>query len=345
MHKLNIVAIVLAALLFVANIFQFWWWHKQNAEQADEYLQQVAALNATIAQYGDDVTIYTVAKPVKAGDEVTAEVLKPTKTYTSLLTDQYVTDTSTITGRFFKVAVEPGAALYKNMFMDDELEDDMRDRDITLDRMTVGIQVGDYIDIRTTLPYGDDYVILAHKRVYDINENTIKLHLNEIEWNTIQGAYIDYYLNKDYGMTIYADRYLEPGLQQSAVKFYAVPSNIAALMQKNPNILDKEGAASLNQWRKSLEEILVLFRTDDDTIESDAGKLSSGRSEFSSKVETDRKAQAEEDAQKAEEEAAAEEENTQTVSDDFWADDTASDDASDDTTASDTASDTDGGDQ
>lgn len=318
MRKINIVAIVLAALLLIANIFQFWWWHRLNEEQAQEYLQQVAALNATIASYGEDVTIYTVGKPVKAGDEVTPDILKPTKTYTSLLTDQYVTDTSSITGRYFKIAVEPGSALYKNMFMDDELEDDMRDRDITLDRMTVGIEEGDYIDIRVTLPYGDDYVVLAHKRVYAINDNTIKLHLNEIEWNTYQGALIDYYLNKDYGMTIYADRYIEPGLQQSAIRFYAVPGNIAALMQKNPNILDKDEAASLNQWRKSLEEILVLFRDDEDTIDSDAGKLSGGRSTFNEKIESDRKQKAEEDAAAAEEAAQQEE---QTVEDDFWAED------------------------
>lgn len=310
--------LITAIVLLIINIFQFCWWRKINKDQAEEYLQQVAALNATIAKYGDDVTIYTVNRAVKAGDEVKLEDLKEAKCYSSLLTDQYVTDTSDIVGRYYKIAVEPGSSLFKNMFMDDELEDDMRDRDITLNRMTVGLEVGDYIDIRVTLPYGDDYVVLPHKRVYAINENTIKLHLNEIEWNTYQGALIDYYLNADYGFTIYADKYLEPGLQQSAIRFYAVPSNIAALMQKNPNILDKEEAASLNQWRKSLEEILVLFRDDEDTIDSDASKLAGGRGAFNEAIENDRKSKAEADAAEAEEQAQQEE---QAVEDDFWAED------------------------
>ena len=36
--------------------------------------------------------------------------------------------------------------------MAEVIEDDMRDRDIVLDRITVGIEEGDYIDIRITMP-------------------------------------------------------------------------------------------------------------------------------------------------------------------------------------------------
>ena len=89
-------------------------------------------------------------------------------------------------------------------------------------------------------------------------------------------------------------------------------------MQKNPNILDKEEAASLNQWRKSLEEILVLFRDDEDTIDSDASKLAGGRGAFNEAIENDRKSKAEADAAEAEEQAQQEE---QAVEDDFWAED------------------------
>ena len=32
---------------------------------------------------------------------------------------------------------------------------------------------------------------------------------------------------------LYATRYVEPGLQQDAIAYYAVPDNIAALLQKN----------------------------------------------------------------------------------------------------------------
>ena len=201
--------------------------------------------------------------------------------------------------------------------MFEEVDDTLRDRDIVLDRITVGIAVGDYVDIRMTMPYGDDYVVIPHKRVYGINEGTIKLYLTELEWNTYLGAEVDYYLNKEYGCTIYADKYVEPGLQQDAVAYYAVPTNIAALLQKNPNIVDKEAAGSLNEWRESIEQLLVIFRDEEDTVDSDGTKLSTGRSEFNEAVNSDRMTLSEAEAEAFEDVTAEESEE---IGDDYWDD-------------------------
>lgn len=178
------------------------------------------------------------------------------------------------------------------------------------------------------MPYGDDYVVLSHKRVYSITENTIKLYLTELEWNLYQGAMVDFFLNTEYGCVIYADKYVEPGLQQKAVNYYAVPSNIAALLQKNPNIVDKEEAASLNDWRKSLEELLVIFRDNDDTVDADGSRLATGRAGLNDAVNTDQSAYSE--AKKEAEELAAEQEAEAEAGeegDDYWDEDPTSDSA------------------
>lgn len=317
MRKVNIVIVVLAVFLLIGNIAQFVYWNKANATTIEKYTADIANLQLQLDSFGNRVTVYTVSSAVKAGDVVTEDMLIPLDTYETMVTEQYITNTTDVVDRFFKIAVNPGTPLLSNMFMDEELDATARDRDIVLDRMTVGLEVGDYIDIRITLPYGDDYVVLPHKRVYAINEETIKLYLTEYEWNVYQGALIDYFLNADYGCTLYADRYIEPGLQQEAVAFYAVPTNIAALLQKNPNIVDKREASSLNEWRQQMEQLLVLFRTDEDTIEADADRLSSGRSELNEGVESDRAAEAEARAE-AEEEAANSED---VITEDFWTDD------------------------
>ena len=319
MHKLNIGLIVAVVILVILNVFQFSWWRKMNDKISATYSAEIANLEKTISAYGTEVDVYTVVDAVKSGDEITEDNIEVMKMYSSLMTEQYVTDVNSILGKYYKIAVNPGTPIMKNMTMDEELVDSMRDRDIVLDRMTVGIEEGDYIDIRMTMPYGDDYVVLSHKRVYGINDGTIKLYLSELEWNTYQGALIDYFLNKEYGCTLYADRYIEPGLQQSAINFYAVPTNIAALLQKNPNIVDKEEAASLNEWRRSLEELLVIFRDEEDTVDADGGRLASGRSEINEAVESDRKTT---DEVKAEEEAlAAEQGSEDEVGEDFWSED------------------------
>lgn len=312
MRKVNIVFVVLTVVFLGINIFQFLWWKNINTETAEKYTAELASLQATLDSIGDRVTVYTVSSSKKAGDEILQEDIEEMWTYSTLITDQFVTNPDDIVGRYFKVAVNPGTTILKNMVMDEELIDSMRERDITLNRLTVGLEVGDYIDIRMTMPYGDDYVVLSHKRVYEINDATIKLYMSELEWNIFQGALIDYYLNSEYGCVIYGDKYVEPGLQEEAVNFYAVPDNIAALLQKNPNIVDKVEAASLNEWRQSIDEILVLFRDEDDTIDVDAAKLFSGREEYNGNVQGDYEAQ-----KAAREQAEAEAlENGETVTDD-----------------------------
>lgn len=326
MRKVNIVFVVLTVVFIGLNIFQFMWWKNVNTETAEKYTAELATLQATLDSIGDRVEVYTVNSSKKAGDEILDKDIEVMWTYSTLITDQFVTNPDDIIGRYFKVAVNPGTTILKNMVMDEELIDSMRERDITLNRLTVGLEVGDYIDIRMTMPYGDDYVVLSHKRVYEINDSTIKLYMTELEWNIFQGALIDYYLNSEYGCVIYGDKYIEPGLQEEAVNFYAVPDNIAALLQKNPNIVDKVEAASLNEWRQSIDEILVLFRDEEDTIDVDASKLFSGREVYNGNVQGDYEAQkAAREQQEAEDlEAAAEEAEMEDfgtdeeVSDDFW---------------------------
>lgn len=318
-NKINIGVIAALVICVILNIFQFIFWRSTNNTVTEQYTSEIAKLEQTIAGYGSEVTVYTVTSAVKAGDEIKEENLEPMKMYSSLMTEQFVTDTTDIVGRYYKIAVNPGTPIMLNMAMDEELDDTLRDRDIVLDRITVGLQVGDYIDVRITMPYGDDYVVIPHKRVYGINETSLKIYLTEYEWHVYQGALIDYFLNEEFGATIYADKYVEPGIQQEAIAYYAVPTNIAALLQKNPNIVDKEQAASLNEWRQSLEELLVIFRDEEDTVDSDGSKLSAGRAELNEAVESDRQTQLEAEAEGIDDSgmSGVEEE----VPEDFWEED------------------------
>lgn len=321
MRRVNVVLVVATALLLVLNIVQFVVWRQINVNTAETYAASIADLNATIARYGPNVTVYTVSNGVKAGDLVQASNLQSYTIPSSVDSDQYVHNIDDIVGRVFKIAVNPGTPITSNMTMAEAIEDDMRDRDIVLDRITVGIEEGDYIDIRITMPYGDDYIVLSHKRVYGLGENTIKLYLTEFEWMQYQGAMVDYYLNQAYGASIYADKYVEPGIQQAAVKYYTVPTNIAALIQKDPNIIDKSEANDLNSWRQSIEELLIIFRDEEDTVDVDGGKFATGRSDFNDRVNTDRSTRAEEDAENAENEVEDEaEEEFDFGDDDEWSD-------------------------
>lgn len=320
MKKLNVTFIILTVVLLAVNIGQFMWWKGVNAETASQYTAELANVQAQLDSIGSRVEVYTVTTAKMAGDIINEEDITSMWTYSTLLTDQYVTNKSDILGKYYKIAINPGTAITSNMVMEEEISDTTRDHDIIFDTIPVGTHPGDYIDVRMTMPYGDDYVVLSHVRVQEINDETVKVYLDEMQWNVYQGALVDYFLNQDYGCTLYATKYIEPGLQQDAVEFYAVPDNITALLRKNPNILDKSRVTTMSEWRASIEELLVLFRTDEDTVESDSSKLNGGRANLTTAVTTDFDTRAEEEktlAEQAAEEAANED---AAVEDDTWSD-------------------------
>lgn len=325
MQKLNIGITVVCALFLILNIVQFVVWRNANIASAEKYTSEIATLEQTINSYGASVTCYTVKSAVKAGDIVDINNITPITFMSSTVTDQHITDTDVLKDKVFKIAINPNTPITSNMLMDEVLEDDARDRDITLDRMTVGISEGDYIDIRMTMPYGDDYIVLSHKRVYAVNDNTIKLYMTELEWATYLGARIDYMLNADYGLVLYADKYVEPGIQQSAVAYYAVPENIASLLSKNPNIIRDTDVDLIDQMkttRNNLNELLVIFRDELDTVDSDAAKFATGRSAFNTAVNSDRQTERA-NAEQEENNGSTDDEGdvyTDEIGEDFWED-------------------------
>lgn len=323
MQKVNIGVIAACILFIVLNIIQFIVWRNANIASAEKYTNEIATLEQTINSYGASVTCYTVKSAVKAGDIVDMNNITPITFMSSTVTDQHIQDTNILKDKVFKIAVNPNTPITTNMLMEEVLEDDARDRDITLDRITVGISEGDYIDIRMTMPYGDDYIVLPHKRVYAVNDNTIKLYLTEMEWATYLGARIDYMLNASYGLTLYADRYIEPGIQQSAVAYYAVPENIATLLSKNPNIIrdtDTDLIGQMQTTRNNLNELLVIFRDELDTVDSDAAKFAAGRATFNAAVNSDRQTAQSEADQNAQNNDNGGDVYTDEIGEDFWDD-------------------------
>lgn len=300
--------VILAILLVLCTGLSIFIGMKSKAKVVAKYEDEQAKLLATINAYGKEVTVYTVKSSVIAGEEITRDNVVTMTQYSSSVTDQMVTNIDEILGKEFKIALSNGTPITYNMVMEEPIQADTRDHDITVDSWPVGLVAGDYIDIKITMPYGDDYVVVPHKRVQEVNENTLKLHLTTDEWSRYVGAFVDYSLNEAYGATIYADKYVEPGLQVAAVAYYAVPNNIAALLQKNPNVVDKEAVGATNEWRSSIEELLTIFRDTEDTVDTDGATLAEKRAEYNQAVmadvntERDEAADAEANAEEEEEE-------------------------------------------
>lgn len=280
--------IVITVVVFIlTNGLQFFLWYRHNASLVNSLKAEISTLSSTIEALGPIETVYTVNGTVKPGSEILDEHITEMSLPSSMISEPYVTNPADIVGKLYKVAVNPGTPLTNDMIMDRTIDDTTRDVDIVVDRWTVGLTVGDYIDFRITLPYGDDYIAISHLRIESIGSATLKVYMNEAQWQIYQGALVDYYLNVAKGASIYVTKYVEPGVQKSAETYYAVPENVKAIMLVDPNIIDKAEATANSSMRESIKEILDSLKTENDTVDAEAGALSGGRGEYNTAVNAD----------------------------------------------------------
>lgn len=303
----RVIVVLLLLLLVLTNGAQFFLQRSSKLKLEEEHAAEVASLQATIQAYGTNVTCYTVPVTVMSGDLITEDSIVEFDMPSSYITDQCITNPDEIIGKYFKIPITYGTCITYDMVMSEDIYDDTKDYDIWVDSWTVGLKVGDYIDLNIIYPYGDVYTVFSKKRIYAVNGNTLKVYLNKGEYMNYQGAFVDYALNKDYGTSLNAVRYVEPGLQQAAVSYYAPPDNIAALIQADPNVVDKQAYADIAAWRGSIDDLLILFRDEEDTVDVDGAKLAGMRETYNGAVKTDATTEAE---------AVVEEEET--TEDDMW---------------------------
>ena len=267
-------AVIAAGTYFGADYF-----HKQELGQLTS---QIATLNANLDAIGEIVECYTVSTETFPGQEITEEMVTTQSIPISLKNDTFASKDE-IVGLYSKIAITPGTPITRDMVMMENIVDSLREVDISGNRWPIGLQVGDYVDLRITYPRGEDYVVLSHKRVLDIVDQTLKVHMTEEEQTLYQSALVDFYLSRGYGTDLYLTKYIEPGIQEPAVVFYSVPENIASTLQYNPNIVDQAQVAVTGALRANIEESRRKFNDEDDS----GALIKAGRDELNSKVNSD----------------------------------------------------------
>jgi len=283
----SILIIAATVLLFVGtNAGQYYaiWKPKQADMKAEyegkltdmkvEYEGELASLQEQINRIGPLVNIWTIrdgGQSLYPGKEIQYEDLEQRKIPESLLVPSLILEPDTVVGKYYRVSLEAGTPLSMDLVMEQPVDDTTREYDVVAGIMPIGLRVGDYVDFRIVYPLGEDYIVLPHKRIQAINEKSVKLLLNETEIHFYQAALIDYFLSKDKGAALYMTKYLEPGIQQPASQFYAIPKNIEAIMLADPNIA-KSPNDQINDPIRSMIEI-------GNSIVSDevGGKINSGR--------------------------------------------------------------------
>ena len=135
-----------------------------------------------------------------------------------------------------KIDVPAGTIVTKAMIYEDGYERDASERiqEYNMIALPSNLKNGDHIDIRLTMPTGQDYIVLAKKEVEGTTNTGLWLKVTEQEILTMNNAIVESYILP--GSKLYAIPYTEAGVQEPATTTYPVGAAVIDLIDKNPNI-------------------------------------------------------------------------------------------------------------
>lgn len=171
-----------------------------------------------------------------------------------------------------KLDLSIGTVLTEEMLYQDdsEVRDDLRKQEYNMISLPVQMEVGDYIDIRLTIPTGENYIVVSKKEVFDANETTVWLNLTEDEILLMSCAIVEAY--KMNGSKLDATIYTEPGTQKAATVTYQPSQNIEYLIANSPNVV-KEAKTHLASIKNQDFRTLIQVSVDQGTPENVETKM------------------------------------------------------------------------
>ena len=144
-----------------------------------------------------------------------------------------------------KIDIKANTVVSASMFTkaEEQVSNDLREQEYNMISLPVNLEDKDTIDVRLRLPNGADYIVLTKKNV-TIPQNgdgymtdTVILKCSEAETMTMSAAIVDTYQMLDAGAKLYAVKYTDPGLQETATATYLPSGAVMQLISTNPNIV------------------------------------------------------------------------------------------------------------
>lgn len=212
--------------------------------------------------------VLVATSDLKSGDEVTMDSFKMETVQTTMDTTQIVSsddfefmdENGEIIEKYdqngnpmtkkivMKIDVPANSMVTKDMIVEDgeQTKDDQRIQEYNMIILPSELRNGDYVDIRIRFPKGQDYIILAKKKIIQCTSDTIWIKLSEEEILSLGNAIVESYTAE--GAKLYATTYSEPGMQNAATPTYAVSEAVLNLINSDPNIREEARTALWNRY-------------------------------------------------------------------------------------------------
>lgn len=137
--------------------------------------------------------------------------------------------------------------------------DDLRKVEYNMLTLPTQLETGEYIDIRLSLPTGQDYIVVSKKQVEipQINgidvDDTIWVKLTEEEIITMNNAIVEAY--KIAGSQLKVITYTEAGMQSAAIPTYVPTGEVMRLIENDPNIVQQAKNALISRYNQNQDVI------------------------------------------------------------------------------------------
>ncbi|SEF53635.1 SAF domain-containing protein [Paenibacillus sp. UNC499MF] len=184
-------------------------------------------------------------------------------------------DLRQVAGRTFKLAgVKNTPVLSSMLYEEGVLPKDVRQEEFSVIRLPSLLKKDDFVDVRISFPTGQDYIVLAKKRVDNVSEDTVWLKLGEKEILDMSSAVVDAYLH---GAKLYSLPYVDPQMQDKAEPTYPVNAKVLELIRTDPNVLETAKLELMRSMRHLLDK--DLQNMDEASKQKITAGIGSGRTE------------------------------------------------------------------
>lgn len=257
----KVIVIILFILVLGAGGFGTWYFYNQNQNQIQQnqtLSQQNSTIQAELDAIGALTNVYQVSTKVYSGKEIKESDLIAVSVPVSTVSDASITDMSELVGKYYKVNVNPGTILSKDMLMEEFDGTKMKyTRELKLSSVPVSTIPGDYIDLRLLIPNGEEYVVFSHKKIERMYDTTITIKVSEEEHALLNSLISDLGQYNSYCIC-YAVKYLEPGNDTDTVAYYPVQHEMENYIRFNPNIDDITRCIN-ESLRDHIDEVFLLY--------------------------------------------------------------------------------------
>ena len=205
-------------------------------------------------------TVSVLKQNVKSGQKLTIDMFEQREVTRNAVPDN-ATNVATVEGiPIAKIDLNANTVLTTTM-IEPEAEkttNDIREQTYNMISLPIDLVSGDYVDIRIMLPNGTDFIVLPKIKITipDVEgtylTDTIKVNINEEQLLTMSSAIVEAY--KIEGAKLYAIKYTEPGIQETATITYEPRSDIKTLIKNDPNIVERAMTSLYNELTNKYRE-------------------------------------------------------------------------------------------